>query len=126
LKDNWIGSNLDLTTLSKSVVGFFADNKFETRFEGAKDDFKIVAVNALYRIRVNIYGKPNDFTVEFAPDKKSKGFSLSMIFGQIASFIGGGGLLLRDVKLQESLNILERMFWEFVDKQVAGLTNSAT
>jgi len=126
LKDQWVGSNLDLTTLSKGVVGFFTDIKFDTRFEGVKDDFRIVAVNALYRIRVNIYGKPNDFTVEFVPDKKSKGFSLSMMFGHIASLFGGGGLLLRDVKLQESLNTLERLFWEFVVKQVAGLTNSAT
>jgi hypothetical protein len=126
LQDKWVGSNLDLTMLSKSVVGFFTDNKFETRLEGVKDDFKIVAINALCRIRVNIYGKPNDFTIEFVPNKKSKGFSLSMIFGQIAALIGAGGLLLRDVKLQESQNILEQLFWKFIDKQVADLTNSAT
>jgi hypothetical protein len=126
LKDKWVGSNLDLNTLSRSIAGFFSDNKFETKLEGAKDNYKIVAVNALSKIRVNIYGKPNDFTVEFVPDKKSQGFSLSMIFGQIASLIGAGGLLLRDVKLQESQNILERLFWKHVDEQVAGLTSSAT
>jgi hypothetical protein len=126
LKDKWVGSNVDLTALSKSVAEFFTDNKFETKLEGTKDDFKIVAANPLSKIKVNIYGKPNDFTVEFLPDKKSQGFSLSMIFGQIASLIGAGGLLLRDVKLQESQNILERLFWKHVDEQVAGLTSSAT
>jgi hypothetical protein len=126
LKDKWVGSNVDLTALSKSVAEFFTDNKFETKLEGTKDDFKIVAANPLSKIKVNIYGKPNDFTVEFLPDKKSQGFSLSMILGQIASLIGAGGLLLRDVKLQESQNILERLFWKHVDEQVAGLTNSAT
>jgi hypothetical protein len=126
LKDKWVGSNVDLTALSKSIVEFFTDNKFETKLEGTKDDFKIVAANPLSKIKVNIYGKPNDFTVEFLPDKKSQGFSLSMILGQIASLIGAGGLLLRDVKLQESQNILERLFWKHVDEQVAGLTNSAT
>jgi hypothetical protein len=126
LKDKWVGSNIDLTTLSNRVVEFFTDNKFETKLQGTKDDFKIAATNPLYRIRVNIYGKPNDFTIEFQPNKKSKGFSLSMIIGQIASFIGGGGLLLRDVKIQESLSILERLFWKFVDEQIASLTTSAT
>lgn len=117
---------MDLTALSKSVAEFFTDNKFETRLEGARDDFKIVAVNALSKIRVDIYGRPNDFTVEFLPDKKSQGFSLSMIFGQIASLIGAGGLLLRDIKLQESQTILERLFWKHVDEQVADLSSSAT
>jgi hypothetical protein len=125
LKDQWFGSNVDLNLLSQRVEQFFKESPFETRMEQIQGKFKIEASGFQFKITVNIFGQPNDFAVEFIPSKKTKGFSRSMVVAYITTLFGGGGFLLRDLKLQEALDELEKAFWENVDKQVSELTNSA-
>jgi hypothetical protein len=130
LKDQWIGKHVDLDLLSQQIQHFFAANRFQTRMEKKADRCKIAAVpqdtRVPFRIQTNIIGRPNDFTVEFIPNKKTSGFaSWAMVFGHLTSVFGGGSLLLRDVKLQEALSKLEQIFWDHVDKSVADLANSA-
>ena len=125
LKDQWVGSNVDLNLLSQKVKQFFTEIQFETKLEQTHGKHRVEASNPQFKIATNIYGEPNDFTIEFIPNKKTRGFSLSMMLGFITSFFGGGILLLRDVKLQEALTAVEQIFWKHVDKQVAELTNSA-
>lgn len=125
LKDQWIGNNIDLNLLSQSVNQFFTENQFEPKLEQTHDRYRIKASNLEFKITVNIYGQPNDFTIEFIPNKKTRGFSLAMMVGYITSFLGGGTLLLRDARYQEAMNKVEQTFWEQVDRQVAELKNSA-
>jgi len=125
LKDQWIGNNIDLNLLSQKVNQFFTENQFEPKLEQTHDRYRIKASNFEFKITVNIYGQPNDFTIEFIPNKKTRGHSLAMIVGYITSFLGGGTLLLRDVKFQEVMNKVEQTFWEQVDSHVAELANSA-
>lgn len=125
MKDQWVGNNVDLTILSNNVEKFLANSQFETKLEHARDKFRITASNFAFKITVRIYGRPNDFMVEFDPNKRSQGFSWSMIFGSLATLFGGGGVLLRDVKLQESVSTFEKLFWDFMDRQVAELKDSA-
>ena len=125
MKDFWIGNNVDLKLLNQRVEQFFAENEFETKFKQTHNECAIEASNSQFRVTVNIRGQPDDFTVEFITNKKTRGFSLPMTFGYLTSIFGGGVLLLKDAKLQEAINEVERKFWEHVDKQVAELTNSA-
>lgn len=125
MKDCWVGNDVDLNLLSQRVKHFFIENQFETKLEQAPDKYWIEASNFQFKVMVNVYGQPSDFTVEFIPNKKTRGFSLAMAFGYFTSVFGGGTLLLRDVKLQEAINKVEQKFWEHIDRQVAVLTNSA-
>jgi hypothetical protein len=130
LKDQWIGENVNLYLLSQRIKGFFTERRFETEVETTADRYRIDAApddpRVPFRIRVNLFGRPNDFTIEFIPNKKTRGFaSRAMILGYILAFFGGGGLVLRDAKLQEATNRLEHLFWTHVDSSVAALTNSA-
>jgi hypothetical protein len=131
LKDQWLGSNVDLDLLSQRVKQFFDETQFETTLERMSNGYKIGAVtkktlNVQLRITVKVLGQPNDFSVEFMPKRKTRGFSPSMIIGYITSLFGGGIFLLSDAKLQEALDKLEQMFWNHVDKHVAELTNAVT
>jgi hypothetical protein len=125
LKDCWVGNNVDLSLLNQRVKQFFIENQFETKLEQTHDKYRIEASNSQFKIMVNVYGQPSDFTVEFMPNKKTRGFSLAMTFGYLTSIFGGGTFLLRDVKFQEAINKVEQKFWKHIDKQVAELTNSA-
>jgi hypothetical protein len=132
LKDQWVGNNIDLSKLSQGIEHFFKEIDFVVRMEQTPKGYKFdVASTGLgitqLRFTVRILGQPSDFTIEFIPRYRTGGrFSPGMVIGQIMSMFGGGVLLLRDVKLQESLDKLEQQFWEHMDKQVAELTNSAS
>jgi hypothetical protein len=126
LKDQWVGNNVELSLLSQRVEQFFVENQFETELEQTQDkDYVIKASDSQIKLKVNIRGRPSDFTVEFVPSKKTRGFSLSMLLGYITASLGGGILVMRDLKLQEITNKLEKVFWDYMDIQVAELNNSA-
>lgn len=131
MKDRWVGNNINLHVLSEGVNEFFTESKFEAKLDQIKNGYRIEAttekiLNIQLKILVEITGQPNDFTVDFAADKQRKGFlSPSMIIGYITTILGGGSFLLSEVKLRESIDRLEKMFWTHVDAQIAQLTNSA-
>lgn len=131
MRDQWRGNNVDLGQLTDGVKGFFTDRQFDVKVEKKGKDFVIEAetaslLNVKLRIDVNIYGTPNDFTIEYVANKKRKGFySPTMIAGYLSSMLGGGLLFRSEFKLQEALEKLERAFWEHVDGQVAKLSRSA-
>lgn len=125
MKDHWIGSNVDLALLVQRAKQFFEENQFETELEQAPGRFKIQASNSIFRVTVNVYGRPEDFTVEFIPNKKTQGFSLSMLLAYVTMLFGGGGFLLKDIRQQEAASELEEMFWKDVDKHIAE-TSDAT
>jgi len=132
LRDKWRGNNVDLNRLTEGIKQFFTQGQFETTTEKSNDGYKIEAVsqkilNVQLKITVDIYGKPEDFTIEFTADKNRKGtLSPSKVLGYIAGVFGGGSLLLSDIKLREAVEKLETAFWEHVDRQVAELTNTAS
>jgi hypothetical protein len=129
--DRWVGRNVDLDRLTQQIQKFFEDRNFDTKLKQKPEGVEIRAspkkgLGAELNITVAISGHPNDFTVKFLPAKKTRGFfSPLSVVGYLTSFLGGGSLLLRDVKLQEALRKLEDAFWKHVDMQIDQLTNSA-
>jgi len=131
VRDQWLGNNIDLNLLSQAIKQFFTERQFETSLQKTQEGYKIEAdtekiLNTQLKITIEIFGEPNDFSIEYTADKKGKGFfSPSMIMGYVTSVLGGGSFLLSEVKLRETLEKQEKMFWTHVDDQVAKLTNSA-
>jgi len=131
MKDQWHGNNIDLNLLSQKINQFFTQRQFQTKLEPTQNGYTIEAatekiLNIQLKITVDITGQPNNFTIDFTTDKKTKGFfTPQMIIGYVASALGGGSIFLSEVKLRETLEKLEKMFWDHVDKQIAELTNSA-
>lgn len=130
MKNQWLGKNVDLRMLAESIRPFFHETDFETTLEKVQKGYVIQAIckipNLQLRINVNIFGQPNDFTVEFLSGDKKGIFSPSMIAGYLTSLFGGGYLILKETKKQEVLNMLENDFWKHVQMQVADLVSSAT
>jgi len=130
LIDRWLENNVNLDLLSKEIKQFFPEEEFDSKLEPTKKGYKIEAVTKIptfsLKIFVDIYGQPNNFTIEFTTNKTKKGIlTPSMIMGLVAAPFGGGTFLLSGLKTQEAVDNIEKMFWEHVDKQIAQLTNSA-
>jgi hypothetical protein len=124
--DRWAGRDVDLGLLSEGVKRFFDERLFPSRVEErSKEEFWITAIlrrvsgaNPTGNVKVTVLGKPNDFEVEFLAGSRSR--HVARLSG-LATLLGGGALLLRDLKASEELERLENEFWLFIDKQVDSL-----
>jgi len=123
--DQWTGANVDLSQLTERLVRFFEGNQFDTKLEQNPSRSVIYALGEQFGVKVNVRGEPNDFKVEFIPSTKTQGFSITMLLGYVTSLFGGGTFMLRDIKLQEAINRLEKVFWKEVDIDVADLSKPA-
>ena len=130
MKDQWVGKNMNLKMLTERVRPFFDELAFETDTERIQDGYLIQAVskipNVRLRIDVKIVGRPNDFVVEFSAGGKGRRFSLSMIVGYLTTMFGGGYLISREAKKQETMDPFENDFWRHADMQIGDLVGSAT
>lgn len=126
MKDQWHRSSVNLDSLNQNLEKFFTENHFKTETEKTNDVYKIDATGLHFKLTVRILGNPDDFTVEFIPDQKATGFvSPKMVVAYIASLFGTGKLFLNEVEYQKEIAELEDKFWNYVDRQIETLRNSA-
>ena len=122
--DRWVDKDVDLGLLSEAVKSFFDEKLFRSKAEKrSKDEFCITAIlqrvsgtSLAGNVKVTVRGIPDDFEVEFVA-----GSGRFAKLGGLVTLLGGGALLLRDLKSSEELERLENEFWLFIDKQVDGL-----
>jgi len=129
VKSQWVAENVDLSKLAERIRPFFSETDFETTLEKVQEGYTIQAVskipNLKLRISVQIQGRPSDFTVEFSTGAKDGIFSPAMIVGYLTTMFGGGYLISREARKQETLEMLENDFWKHAQMQVTELVNSA-
>jgi len=126
LKDQWRHSNVNLESLNHSIEEFFTENHFKIETEKTNDVYKISATGLHFKLTVRMLGNPDDFTVEFIPDQKATGFiSPKMVIAYIASLFGTGKLFLDEIEYQKEIAELEDKFWNYVDRQIDTLRDSA-
>ena len=116
----WINKNVDLNMLASEIKIFFEQKGLSTEeSEEPKKRFIIAkAKGSSKAIRITLAGSPQNFTVEglFVEDRVPMYSSVSIF--------GGGGFLLRELKLREILHDLEKDFSVFLENLVIRLANS--
>lgn len=122
----WTGRNVDLALLIESIEGFLSVRGCKISRKESERRCLVVGrpentSDVLEDVSVKISGEPNDFTVEFISGGKSRS---SILLGFLTSMIGGGNLMLKGVRSQESSDKLEKEFWSYLEEKMVGLTNS--
>lgn len=127
MQRNWTEKNVNLSLLATHIDNFFKEKGFETTREEVPTGYQILAENSQYfkiqgYVRVTIEGRPQDFNVELDHCGKQKysGFSSLLL-----RMIGGGYLVLRELKSEDTWRELEKQFWRHVENIVLRLSNSA-
>ncbi len=128
MEDTWIDKDVDLSALTYCIVEFFRKKNFGIFNEGSGETHTIVATpnkshGIVEEIIVHVTGKPSDFTVKFEAGSRS---SELVRLGIFTSTFGGGMFTLKGLKSQEALERLESEFWNYVDRVVWSLADSAT
>jgi hypothetical protein len=123
MKVQWLKKNVNLQLLSKFIESFFIGRGFKTTTVQKSANLSIYASLPAKSLNfeVKIAGCPDDFTIELDP----KGYKENFIkIGLMTLPIGGGNLILRELKFKERFRKLEDDFWRYVEKTVCNLTNS--
>lgn len=126
MRRQWMGKNVDLALLSERVEDFFRGKDFRTRKDESGDGYTISGTPHNARdvrggITVRILGNSNDFVIELIAGERIRS---SILLGFITTLIGGGSLLLRGLRSQETLEKLEREFWVYAEDSVVHLAGS--
>lgn len=127
MRRRWLKKGVNLALLSERVESFFRSKDFRTKRVELEHECIISAtprrighVNG--KISVRILGNSNDFMIDVTSSEMAHS---SILLGLASTFIGGGNLILRGVRLQERLEELERDFWVHVEDAIICLVNSA-
>jgi len=127
MQKRWTQKNVDLNKLAGYAEDFFKDKGFATRkYESMREHTILWAPprdkNMSNATKVRISGNPNDFVIEITAMERSR---RPMLLGLLTKSIGGGYLILQDLKLREALEKIESEFWVFIEDKIANLTDSA-
>lgn len=69
---------------------------------------------------ITVRGTPDDFTIETrATEEEDRAVKV----GLMTSIFGGGGLVLRNLKVREQMEKMESEFWSTIEETVRSLTN---
>ena len=125
MQKRWVGKNVDLISLCKSIKAFFEASNLRTRKDDSADGYSILGVQQRggrrIEVVVRILGDSNDFIVEFEGGERAR---RSVMLGFMTTMFGGGSLLLRGQKLKEELEKLENEFWVHMEEAVTRLVDS--
>lgn len=127
MQRQWIKKNVDLALLKEEIENFFAMEGFSVKTELLGGHYRIVALprythDVHGHIMVSISGNSNDFAIDFSSNEQDRS---AILLGLLTTIVGGGRLLLKGLKSQESLEKLEKDFWSYIEGKITALTNSA-
>lgn len=128
MQKRWTDQNVDLTLLTESIEQFFKAKDFITKRADSTEGYRItfdmrrMPKGLKDRMRVEITGHPNDFTVDIVASELTME---SIRLGLLTKFIGGGYIALKNIRLKEELEKMEYEFWAYTEEKVSSMSKSA-
>ena len=123
-------TNVDLSLLIKRIEGFFEENGFETVTNKTENGYQLLAYDSPYyavngTVEMIVIGTPQEFSISFELQRKSKSKIFSLQY-QLMALFGGGYAVIQEFKADEAWIDLKRDFWQETDRAVTSLTGSAS
>jgi len=106
------------------VKNYFVQRNLKIEETVLEDGYSVSVIIPQLRasgvMRVIIRGRREDFTVETrATEDQDKAIRV----GLMTSIFGGGSLVLRNIKVREQMEKMEREFWGTIEEMVRSLTS---
>ena len=119
MEKQWRNLNVNLRQLAQTIEGRYSRRNLKVMETALRDGYSInIIVGGFIAPRVMsiiIRGAPDDFTIETkATEHEDNAIKLSLL----TTIIGGGSILLRNIKNREELEKLEREFWSNIEETI--------
>ena len=124
MEKRWQDHNVNLRLLAQMVKNYFVQRNLKIEETVLEDGYSVSVIIPQLRasgvMRVIIRGRREDFTVETrATEDQDKAIRV----GLMTSIFGGGSLVLRNIKVREQMEKMEREFWGTIEEMVRSLTS---
>jgi len=125
MEKRWQDHGVNLQLLAQMVKNHFVQRNLKIEETVLEDGYSVSVIIPQLRasgvMRVIIRGRPEDFMVETrATEEQDKAIKV----GLMTSIFGGGSLVLRNIKVREQMEKMEREFWGTIEEMVRSLTIS--
>ena len=120
MRRRWVGKDISLRWLYDLVEGFFQNRGFKTRIKESSGRHMFSALppkGSAIREAINLeisIGR-DGLEINFIAGGKADS---SIKLGLLTTLLGGGGMLLRGLRSQESIDRLENDFWVYVNEKM--------
>jgi len=123
MKYNLGEKKIDLSQLGSYITRFFQRKNFVVSIHNIKNGYKISVKpkansDIKGKIKIEIKGQPNIFSVTFNADSFLGRFT---VLSSFLNLFFGGYLLLRELRSREKLDEIEREFWVYVNSVIERL-----
>ncbi|MGD0029368.1 MAG: hypothetical protein ABSC91_10570 [Candidatus Bathyarchaeia archaeon] len=116
----WQNRNLKVENVIAKAEQFLRDRKFVTRKEEGENRVRLIGVARKEKYDVRLV----ETVISWSPEELSIKFEMSdhlkpiLHLGSLMSFWGGGSLVLKELKTNESFRKLEEDFWREMEEVV--------
>lgn len=119
----WVGNDVDLDLLVLSIKRYFEEKKFRVE-EKRENGRHIILCSLPYisrKFKIVVEGDPEDFSIETFFEERKR--SLMLLYS-LYSLLGGGSLILNEIKFEELMLNIEKDLRSFLERIVPLLSFS--
>ena len=125
MEKRWQNHGVNLKQLTQTVKNHYLQKNLKVNETVLEDGYSMGIIVTEIRgssiMRIIIRGTPDDFTIE---TKATEEEDRAVRVGLMTTIFGGGSLVLRNIKVREQMEKMEREFWSMIEEIVRSLTNS--
>ena len=127
MEKQWKNLSVNLRQLARTIEERYSRRNLEVKETALEDGYSIRVILSKLRasgvMSIVIRGTPNDFMIETrATEDKDSAIKV----GLMTTIIGGGSIVLGNIKSREELEKLEREFWGTIEETVRSSMSSRT
>ena len=124
MEKRWQNHGVNLQRLTQAVKSYYLRRNLKVSETAVEDEYSIRVVLTGPRtsgvMRIIIRGTSDDFTIETGATEEE---DRQVKIGLLTSIFGGGSLVLRNIKVREQMEKMEREFWSTIEETIRLLTN---
>jgi hypothetical protein len=124
MEKEWKNLGVDLQRLAHTIEGHYSRRNMKVKTTALENGYLIrVIVTELrgpYAMSITVHGTPDDFTIETrATEDQDKAVKL----GLMTTILGGGSLVLRNIRAREQTEKMEQEFWSTIEETIRSVTS---
>jgi hypothetical protein len=125
MEKRWQNLGVNLQRLAQTVGNYYLRRNLKLKETALEDGYSIRVIQTELRasgaMSIIIRGKPDDFTIE---TRATEDEDRAVKIGLMTSIFGGGSLVLRNMRVREQMEKMEREFWSTIEETVRSSINS--
>ena len=125
MEKRWQNHGVNLQRVTEIVKNYYLRRNFKVNESVLEDGYSLSITLRELRtsgvMSIAIRGMPDDFTIETRATEEE---DRQVKIGLMTAIFGGGILVLRNIRVREQMERIEREFWSTIEETIRSLADS--